>query len=73
MTAWGTGSRRGRDRGGDAGHEWRGRPRRWVAARARNRLRRYSLNNRLLIGLRHPEATYVCGFKAWLIKSLEVV
>ena len=40
--------------------------RRWVRARARNGLRRYSLNNQLLIALQCPHATYVCGFKAWL-------
>jgi hypothetical protein len=39
---------------------------RWVRARARNGLRRYSLNNQLLIALQRPEASYVCGFKAWI-------
>ena len=39
---------------------------RWVRARARNGLCRYSLNNQLLIALQQPEASYVCGFKAWL-------
>jgi N-terminal domain of anti-restriction factor ArdC len=38
----------------------------WVRARARNGLARYSLNNQLLSALQCPQATYVCGFKAWL-------
>ncbi len=38
----------------------------WVAVRARNGLGRYSLHNQLLIALQRPDASYVCGFKAWL-------
>jgi hypothetical protein len=40
--------------------------RRWVRARGRNGLARYSLNNQLMIALRCPQATYVCGFRAWI-------
>jgi len=39
---------------------------RWVRIRARNGLGRYSLHNQLLIALQRPNATYVCGFKAWI-------
>lgn len=39
---------------------------RWVRIRARNGLSRYSLGNQLLIALARPDATYVCGFRAWL-------
>jgi hypothetical protein len=37
-----------------------------VRARARNGLARHSLNNQLLIALQCPQATYVCGLRAWL-------
>lgn len=39
---------------------------RWVRVRARNGLARYSVNNQLLIALACPDASYVCGFRAWL-------
>jgi antirestriction protein ArdC len=39
---------------------------RWVGARARNGLGRYSLNNQLMIALQCPHASYVCGFRPWL-------
>jgi hypothetical protein len=35
----------------------------WLAAR--RYFRRYSLANQLLIALQMPEATMVCGFRAW--------
>lgn len=40
--------------------------RRWVIARGRNGLARYSLSNLCLIVLARPEATFVAGFRAWL-------
>jgi hypothetical protein len=43
----------------------RGRATVWRRARARNGLARYSLNNQLMIALQCPQATYVCGFRAW--------
>src|SRR3954449_4779089 len=39
---------------------------RWVRARARNGLARYSVSNLCLILLARPDASYVAGFKAWL-------
>jgi hypothetical protein len=39
---------------------------RWVRARARNGLARYSLANLCLILLAKPDASFVAGFKAWL-------
>ena len=39
---------------------------RWVRVRSRNGLARYSINNQLLIALAMPDASYVCGFRAWL-------
>ena len=39
---------------------------RWVRARARNGLARYSVSNLCLILFSKPEATFVAGFKAWL-------
>lgn len=39
---------------------------RWVRARARNGLSRYSVSNLCLILLAEPEATFVAGFRAWL-------
>jgi antirestriction protein ArdC len=39
---------------------------RWLTVRARVGLRRYSLNNQLLIALQEPTATHVAGFRAWL-------
>jgi antirestriction protein ArdC len=39
---------------------------RWVRARARNGLARYSVSNLCLILLAEPEASFVAGFKAWL-------
>src|SRR3954465_8460588 len=39
---------------------------RWVRARARNGLRRYSVSNLGLILLANPDASFVAGFKAWL-------
>jgi hypothetical protein len=39
---------------------------RWVRARARNGLARYSISNLCLIVLVKPDATFVAGFKAWL-------
>lgn len=46
--------------------------RRWVRVRARNGVSRYSVNNQLLIALACPEATYVCGFRAWLQLGYQV-
>jgi N-terminal domain of anti-restriction factor ArdC len=46
--------------------------RRWVRVRSRNGLSRYSVNNQLLIALACPEATYVCGFRAWLQLGYQV-
>ncbi|MBV9196642.1 MAG: DUF1738 domain-containing protein [Solirubrobacterales bacterium] len=46
--------------------------RRWVRVRARNGLSRYSVNNQLLIALACPEATFVCGFRAWLQLGYQV-
>jgi hypothetical protein len=40
--------------------------RRWVRARARNGLARYSVSNLCLILLANPDASFVAGFKAWL-------
>jgi hypothetical protein len=40
--------------------------RRWVRARARNGLARYSVSNLCLILLANPEASFVAGFRAWL-------
>ena len=40
--------------------------RRWVRARARNGLARYSVSNLCLILLAEPDASFVAGFKAWL-------
>ena len=31
-----------------------------------NGLARYSINNQLLIAVAMPDASYVCGFRAWL-------
>ena len=39
---------------------------RWVRARARNGLARYSVSNLCLILLANPNASFVAGFKAWL-------
>jgi hypothetical protein len=39
---------------------------RWVRARARNGLARYSVSNLCLILLANPEAAFAAGFKAWL-------
>jgi anti-sigma factor RsiW len=39
---------------------------RWVRARARNGLARYSVPNLCLILLANPRARFVAGFKAWL-------
>lgn len=39
---------------------------RWVRARARNGLARYSVSNLCLILLAKPDASFVAGFKAWL-------
>jgi antirestriction protein ArdC len=39
---------------------------RWLRARARTGLRRYSLRNQLLVCLQDPQATRVAGFRAWL-------
>src|SRR3954468_19493095 len=39
---------------------------RWVRARARNGLGRYSVSNLCLILLANPNASFVAGFKAWL-------
>lgn len=39
---------------------------RWLTVRSRVGLRRYSLNNQLLIALQDPTATHVAGFRAWL-------
>ena len=39
---------------------------RWVRVRSRNGLARYSVNNQLFIALSKPDASYVCGFRAWL-------
>jgi hypothetical protein len=39
---------------------------RWLTVRARVGLRRYSLNNQLLIALQDPTATHVAGFRGWL-------
>ena len=43
-----------------------------VRVRARNGLSQYSVNNQLLISLACPEATYVCGFRAWLQLGYQV-
>jgi hypothetical protein len=45
---------------------------RWVRVRARNGLSRYSINNQLLIALSRPDASYVCGFRAWLQLGYQV-
>ena len=39
---------------------------RWVRARSRNGLARYSVSNLCLILLANPEASFVAGFKTWL-------
>jgi hypothetical protein len=39
---------------------------RWVRARSRNGLARYSVSNLLLILLANPDASYVAGFRAWI-------
>jgi antirestriction protein ArdC len=39
---------------------------RWVRARTRNGLGRYSVSNLCLILLANPNASFVAGFKAWL-------
>jgi antirestriction protein ArdC len=39
---------------------------RWLTVRARVGLRRYSLNNQLLVALQEPAATHVAGFRGWL-------
>jgi hypothetical protein len=39
---------------------------RWVPARARNGLARYSVSNLCLIVLAKPDASFVAGFRAWL-------
>jgi N-terminal domain of anti-restriction factor ArdC len=46
--------------------------RRWVSTRSSNGLARYSINNQLLIALACPDATYVCGFRAWLQLGYQV-
>ena len=43
-----------------------------MCVRARNGLSRYSINNQLLIALARPDATYVCGFRAWLQLGYQV-
>ena len=45
---------------------------RWVCVRARNGLARYSVNNQLIIALSKPDASYVCGFRAWLQLGYQV-
>ncbi|MGH3026092.1 MAG: ArdC-like ssDNA-binding domain-containing protein, partial [Gaiellaceae bacterium] len=45
---------------------------RWVRVRSRNGLSRYSVNNQLIIALSKPEASYVCGFRAWLQLGYQV-
>ena len=45
---------------------------RWVRVRARNGLSRYSVNNQLLIALAREDASYVCGFRAWLQLGYQV-
>ncbi|MGH8301088.1 MAG: ArdC family protein, partial [Steroidobacteraceae bacterium] len=45
---------------------------RWVRVRSRNGLSRYSINNQLIIALSKPEASYVCGFRAWLQLGYQV-
>jgi len=39
---------------------------RWVRVHSRNGLARYSVNNQLIVALSKPDASYVCGFRAWL-------
>ncbi len=39
---------------------------RWVRIRSSNGLARYSVNNQLIVALSKPDASYVCGFHAWL-------
>jgi hypothetical protein len=39
---------------------------RWVRARGRNGLSRYSVSNLCLIVLANPHASFVAGFKSWL-------
>jgi hypothetical protein len=46
--------------------------RRWVRVRSRNGLVRYSFNNQLIIALSKPDASYVCGFRAWLELGYQV-
>jgi N-terminal domain of anti-restriction factor ArdC len=45
---------------------------RWVRVRSRNGLSRYSVKNQLIIALSKPEASYVCGFGAWLQLGYQV-
>jgi antirestriction protein ArdC len=45
---------------------------RWLTVRARVGLRRYSLNNQLLIALQEPTATHVAGFRGWLALGYSV-
>lgn len=45
---------------------------RWVRVRSRNGLARYSVNNQLIIALSKPDASYVCGFRAWLQLGYQV-
>jgi antirestriction protein ArdC len=40
--------------------------RRWVRARARNGMARYSVSNLCLILLANPQASFVAGFRAWM-------
>jgi hypothetical protein len=43
-----------------------------VRVRSRNGLARYSVNNQLIIALSKPDASYVCGFRAWLQLGYQV-
>jgi hypothetical protein len=45
---------------------------RWACVRARNAVARYSVNNQLIIALSKPDASYVCGFRAWLQLGYQV-
>ena len=45
---------------------------RWVRVRSRNGLARYSVNNQLIIAVSKPDASYVCGFRAWLQLGYQV-
>lgn len=42
---------------------------RWVRVRARGGFARLSFNNQLLVALACPDATFVAGFKAWLVSG----